>query len=328
MKRAEQVTFGGGGGLDRKAQLREDPTALEAAWASAGAQVLMTWRGKVLSSRSDPDRAPDGLAWVAPSHPLAAERRDAALYLGAAPDGRECFACDLGAWQPDALDEMALASFADLSEQQHPDLPAGYVFAELRRIMARLTPLEAELAASAKALLSWHQSHQFCARCGEKSLVSQAGWQRKCPSCKALHFPRTDPVVIMLITHGDDVLVGRSPGWPEGMYSLLAGFVEPGETLEAAVRREVFEETGVSVAEVDYLSSQPWPFPMSLMFGCRGRANSRDITIDPKEIEDALWVSRQDMMTAFAGEHPLIKPARKGAIAHFLLENWLADTLD
>ena len=132
----------------------------------------------------------------------------------------------------------------------------------------------------------------------------------------------------MLITNGDDVLMGRSPGWPEGMYSLLAGFVEPGETLEAAVRREVFEETGVSVAEVGYLSSQPWPFPMSLMFGCSGQATSRDITIDPHEIEDAIWVSRQDMMTVFAGEHPVIKPARKGAIAHFLLENWLADTLD
>ena len=328
MRRAEQVTFGGGGGLDRKAQLRDDPAALDRAWEAPETQVLMTWRGKVLSQRSDPDRGPDGLAWVGADHPLAMEHRNSALYLGATADGAEHFACDLGAWQPDALDEMALASFADLSEQQHPALPAGYVFAELRRIMARLTPLEAELAASAKALLSWHQSHQFCARCGEKSAVSQAGWQRKCPSCKALHFPRTDPVVIMLITHGDDVLMGRSPGWPEGMYSLLAGFVEPGETLEAAVRREVFEETGVAVAEVGYLSSQPWPFPMSLMFGCSGRATSRDITIDPHEIEDAIWVSRQDMMTVFAGEHPVIKPARKGAIAHFLLENWLADTLD
>ncbi|MEO0830662.1 MAG: NAD(+) diphosphatase, partial [Pseudomonadota bacterium] len=141
-------------------------------------------------------------------------------------------------------------------------------------------------------------------------------------------FPRTDPVVIMLITHGNAVLMGRSPGWPEGMFSLLAGFVEPGETLEAAVRREVFEESGIKVGDVDYLSSQPWPFPASLMFGCHGHATSTEITIDPLEIEAAMWVSREEMMTIFAGDHPTVLPARKGAIAHFLIENWLADTLD
>lgn len=328
MKRAEQVTFGGGGGLDRKAHVRDDPDALNQAWKTPGARVLVLWRGKVLSQRSDPERGPDSLAWIETQHPVAQAQREQALYLGAGPDGSEIFACDISSWQPDALDEMALASFVDLSEQQHPDLPIGMVFSELRRIMARLSPLDAELAATAKALLSWHQSHQFCARCGSPSEVSQAGWQRKCPDCQSLHFPRTDPVVIMLITHGDDVLMGRSPGWPEGMYSLLAGFVEPGETLEAAVRREVLEETGVTVGQVSYLSSQPWPFPMSLMFGCQGEATSREITIDPKEIEDAIWISRQEMMTVFAGQHPKLKPSRKGAIAHFLLENWLADTLD
>lgn len=112
------------------------------------------------------------------------------------------------------------------------------------------------------------------------------------------------------------------------MYSLLAGFIEPGETMEAAVRREVFEETAVRVGSVSYLSSQPWPFPASLMFGCRGEATSTDITLDPVELEDALWLSREDLARAFRREHPLVKPARKGAIAHFLLRNWLADTLD
>jgi NAD+ diphosphatase len=132
----------------------------------------------------------------------------------------------------------------------------------------------------------------------------------------------------MLITHGNSVLMGRSPGWPQGMYSLLAGFIEPGETLEAAVRREVFEEAGVHVGAVNYLSSQPWPFPASLMFGCQGEATSTQINIDPIEIEDALWISREEMMEVFAGNHPNILPARKGAIAHFLLVNWLADTLE
>jgi NAD+ diphosphatase len=184
------------------------------------------------------------------------------------------------------------------------------------------------LAATAKALINWHEIHGFCANCGAKSAVSHAGWQRTCPDCGRHHFPRTDPVVIMLITHGTSVLMGRSPGWPEGMYSLLAGFLEPGETLEAAVRREVMEEAGVPVGPVSYLASQPWPFPASLMIGCAGEALSRDLTIDPIEIEDALWVTRDEMMQVFAGEHPVLKPSRRGSIAHYLLQNWLADTLD
>ncbi len=156
-----------------------------------------------------------------------------------------------------------------------------------------------------------------------------AGWQRQCPKCSAQHFPRTDPVVIMLITRGNRVLMGRSPGWPEGMFSLLAGFVEPGETIEGAVRREVMEESGIRVGPVSFLSDQPWPYPSSLMIGCRGEALNEDIVIDPKEIEDAAWFTREEITDAFAGNNPPgLKPARKGAIAHFLLWNWLADRLD
>jgi len=151
---------------------------------------------------------------------------------------------------------------------------------------------------------------------------------RACPDCGARHFPRTDPVVIMLITHGNSVLLGRSPHWPEGMFSLLAGFVEPGETIEAAVRREVWEEAGVRVGAVDYLASQPWPFPASLMFGCRGAALSTEIVLDPVELEAAHWVSRERLMDVFAGRDEAITPARPGAIAHFLLRRWLADRLD
>lgn len=132
----------------------------------------------------------------------------------------------------------------------------------------------------------------------------------------------------MLVTHGNQVLLGRSAAWPEGMYSLLAGFVEPGETIEAAVRREVAEETGIRVGEVRYLASQPWPFPASLMIGCAADAISSAIVIDPAELEAALWISREDMVGVMAGEHPVIKASRSGSIAHFLLANWLADRLD
>ncbi len=324
MKHAEQVVFGGSG-LDRAAHIRADTAALEQARTHEQARSVVLWRGKPLVQGA----GRDALALLKMDHPvLEIGKPDGQLFLGMSEAGAPLFSCDISSWAPDDLDKAALGQFLDPSEQSHPLLPQTHVFAELRRIMSRLSPRNAELAAAAKALMGWHASHGFCAVCGVRSKVSHAGWQRTCPDCGSHHFPRTDPVVIMLITHGSSVLMGRSPGWPEGMYSLLAGFLEPGETLEAAVRREVMEEAGVPVGAVSYLASQPWPFPASLMIGCAGEALSRDLTIDPVEIEDAMWVTRDEMMSAFAGEHPVLKPARKGAIAHFLLKNWLADTLE
>lgn len=321
MEHAETVTFGGSG-LDRAAELRGDDDALTAALAKGAATSILLWRGKPLVCEGDLSR----LVRVAMDHPVVGAVPPA-LFLGRDEDGILIFAHDLSAWTPEGLDEEALGQFVDQSEQRHAALPDA-VFAELRRIMTRLSPRDAELAATAKAVLDWHVSHRFCARCGAESTRVQAGWQRTCGRCGGHHFPRTDPVVIMLITRANAVLMGRSPGWPEGMYSLLAGFVEPGETIEAAVRREVFEEAHVEVGKVTYLASQPWAFPSSLMIGCAGEALSRKITIDPAEIEDARWFTREEILMAFAGQHPILLPARNGAIAHFLLRNWLADTLD
>jgi NAD+ diphosphatase len=322
MKLAETVTFGGSA-LDRAGELRNDTQAIEALLDDSGSRAILFWRGKPLISNENPS----SLVRLPLDHPVLEEAAAEIIFLGR-EEGAGRFAYDLSEWTPDDTDMAAIGGFLDPTEQRHPSLPASMVFAELRRVMTWLSPRDAELAATGKALLSWHEIHMFCARCGASTDMGQGGWQRRCPSCSATHFPRTDPVVIMLITHGNSVLMGRSPGWPDGMYSLLAGFVEPGETLEAAVRREVFEEAGVNVGEVRYLASQPWPFPASLMLGCAGVATSRDIKIDPVEIEDALWLSREEMMQIFAGEHARILPARKGAIAHFLLENWLADRLD
>ena len=327
MKHAEQVTFGASG-LDRAAHIRNDPAALERALHHPQAASVLLWRGKPLVC----GEGRDALALLAMDHPVLRAGHggsvDAPVFLGLSEDGAPRFASDISDWRPDDPDAAAPGLFPDPSEQHHPALPGDHVFGELRRLMARLSPRDADLAATAKAIVGWHATHRFCACCGHASEVSHAGWQRTCPACGGHHFPRTDPVVIMLITHGNSALMGRSPGWPTGMYSLLAGFVEPGETLEAAVRREVMEEAAIPVGRVDYLASQPWPFPASLMIGCRGEALGREITIDPVEIEDAAWVTRDDMMNVFAGEHPVLRPVRKGAIAHFLLQNWLADTLN
>ncbi|GHG88238.1 NAD(+) diphosphatase [Pseudodonghicola xiamenensis] len=327
MKTAEQVTFGGSG-LNRAAEIRGDRDRLAVLRRDATARCLPVWRGKPLLCGEGFCE----LALLEMDHPVLTADYGGVLsepmFLGLEDDGAPRFAVDLSGWSPEEVDLAALGAFFDPTEQHHPDLPDDTAFVELRRAMTRLGPRDAELAATAKAVIGWHGSHRFCSACGKESVVSQAGWQRDCPACGTHHFPRTDPVVIMLVTRGDTVLMGRSPNWPEGMYSLLAGFIEPGETMEAAVRREVFEEAGVRVGRVRYLASQPWPFPASLMFGCIGEALTQEITVDPKEIEDAMWVGRSEMMAAFAGEHPLLKPARKGAIAHFLLQNWLADTLD
>ncbi len=264
--------------------------------------------------------------WLEAGHPVLAHGGPP-VFLGL-DDGVPRFATDVSDWSPEAGAEAVAAGFFDPSVQGHPALDDSYGFAELRGVMTRLSPRDAELVATAKAVLHWHRSHGFCAACGAASEMSHGGWQRTCPACGAHHFPRTDPVVIMLVTRGNSVLLGRSPAWPEGMYSLLAGFVEPGETLEAAVRREVFEEAGVRCGAVSYLASQPWPFPASLMFGARAEALTDEIVIDPEELEQALWVTREEMVTVMAGLHPVIRPARNGAIAHFILVNWLADKLD
>ncbi|QDC08259.1 NAD(+) diphosphatase [Oceanicola sp. D3] len=321
MRHAEEVTFGGGG-LNRRAELRGDATALENLARGPLACHLPIWRGKVLM------QGPEDAPTLAPQPAGAAVLAEAGMrvFLGEAPDGKMWFAHDISAWEPDEILE-APDSFLDRSEQFYPGIDDAR-FVELRAAMSRIVPLDAEIAATARAIIGWHASHGYCAKCGAKSDVACAGWERHCPACAAHHFPRTDPVVIMLITHGNSVLMGRSPGWPEGMYSLLAGFMEPGETIEAAVRREVAEEAGVPVGPVRYLSSQPWPFPASLMIGCHGEATATDITLDPKELEDACWVSREDMLDTFAGRNPAMKPARRGAIAQFLLANWLADRLD
>ena len=311
-------------GLDRAAHARGDK-AQTRLLAHPQAQMFLFWRGKPLVA--GPDDGELALANVGTGHAMAEYVAGIPMFLGLCEAGAPYFAADVSEWLPSDLPED-INAFLDQSEQRHPGLPGDHRFAELRGVMGRLPVRDAELAATGRGLLEWHRIHGFCANCGAASAPANAGWERDCPACGRKHFPRTDPVVIMLITRGNSVLLGRSPGWPEGMYSLLAGFVEPGETIEAAVRREVFEESGIRVGPVKVLTSQPWPFPASLMIGCSGEAVSDQITIDPAEIEDAIWLSREDMMQVQNGQHPTVKPTRKGAIAHTLIENWLADSLN
>lgn len=242
------------------------------------------------------------------------------ILLGMEGD-RACFALDVSGHEDVFIGEDSAAKFIDARsiamQFATPDQDGG----------------RAGLIALARSLIDWHARHGFCAVCGAPTRLAEAGYKRECPSCDAEHFPRTDPVVIMLATNGDKALMGRGPGWPDKMYSALAGFVEPGETIEEAVAREVFEETAVRVSEVTYHTTQPWPFPSSLMIGCHAVASSTEITIDGNELSDAQWFDKADLATAVehaakGGRLPGPKSAPVWvpgpmAIAHQLVKAWV-----
>ena len=211
-----------------------------------------------------------------------------------------------------------------------PDVSAFVRSPSLFTVIATLPPGEAGTYAAARSLIDWHARHPFCARCGHETAAFRAGWGRRCRSCQTEHFPRVDPVVIMLAQHGEGaearVLVGRQPAFPAGRYSALAGFLEPGESIEEAVARELFEEAGVRVTSVRYIASQPWPFPSQLMIACVAMVEDDRLTIDHSELDDAKWVDRAGVaaVLAHAPDAPFLPPPDY-AIAHTLLARWLAD---
>jgi NAD+ diphosphatase len=212
------------------------------------------------------------------------------------------------------------------SAELFQDDPAWTV-TDLRAIAVRgLVPAEElGILAMAKSMLDWHNRHRFCANCGAPTRSSQAGFRRDCSACGAQHFPRTDPVVIMLITRGDKCLMGRQSRFAEKMYSCLAGFLEPGETIEDAVRRETFEEAGIRVGEIRYLASQPWPFPSNIMIGCVGEAITEEIDFDRDELEDARWFTKDDVRRMLEGTHEDFAAPSPIAIANHLLREWVKD---
>jgi len=201
-----------------------------------------------------------------------------------------------------------------------------FVVTDLRSIAMKglVAPEHLPPLAEAKAMLHWHARHRFCSNCGAPSRLVDGGWKRACPSCQAEHFPRTDPVVIMLAVAGDRCLLGRSGRFAASMYSCLAGFVEPGESIEDAVRRETLEEAGIRCGRVAYFRTQPWPFPMSLMIGCHAEALNHDIVVDRSELEDARWFTREEVALMLMRRHPdgLGTPPPV-AIAHHIIRAWV-----
>lgn len=282
-----------GGGLDRADRFRNDAAAIQA--------MLGDWRGRLLMLDAlDPllDDA-GGLVWST----LADLPEDAEPILLGLEGERPYFTC--------VTPEMR---------------PVRGRSPRIMQMLGLLREGDAARYAQARSVVDWHVRHRFCAECGNPTHMIRAGWARACDNCGAEHFPRTDPVVIMIAEYDGRALLGRGPGWPPGRYSALAGFVEVGESIEEAVAREIWEETGVRVDDVDYVASQPWPFASSLMIACVAKAEGDTLTIDTNELEDAIWVSRADCAAALAGDAsaPFLAPPPY-AIAHTLLAAWVED---
>jgi NAD+ diphosphatase len=281
-----------GSPLDRADALRNDPDQLAAATADRRARLLRL-------DGINPVLADDGrLSWGS----LAEAPEDAELLLLGLIEGRPHFAA-----LDYAMPEAATRSMA------------------IFRALDMMPPSDASTYAGARSLIDWHLRHRFCARCGSgDTVIHRAGWGRKCGPCGAEHFPRVDPVVIMLAEHEGRVLVGRQPRYPPNRYSALAGFVEPGESIEEAVARELWEEAGLKVRDVRYVVSQPWPFPSSLMMACVAETDDPALTIDTTELEDAFWVDRAGVQASMDGAEgaPFLPPPHY-AIAHTLFRWWL-----
>jgi NAD+ diphosphatase len=271
--------------LDRSAQLR--PDAAHIAKLQAAHDARFVW------VKGDHVWTQGGQLRLTPARQAIQECE--AIFLGVDPAGVPWFAAR-------APDDAELTS--------------------LRELMVTTVVPAAQLSivAQARSMVSWHESHAFCSKCGHATKMVDAGYRRQCDRCSAAHFPRTDPVVIMAVVEGDAVLLGRQATWPPGMYSALAGFMEPGETIEQAVAREVREEAGVGVGDIRYVASQPWPFPSSLMVGMLARAQSRELTIDHSELEDVRWFGKADAQLMLARKHPQdLFAAHPHAIAHQLI---------
>jgi NAD+ diphosphatase len=270
-----------GNPLDRVQSRRLDPQWLAASLDDPRSRFLPFWRLDVLVKKDG-----GGLAWGRKGLVQKAGDVPEPILLGV-QDEVAHYAVDVSKLEDPAA-QLGLGAVAE--------------FSDVRALAGQLPPPDTGILAQARALVDWHATHPFCARCGGATVQAQGGAMRTCPACKGEHFPRVNPVVIMLVVRGDFCLLGRQAAWPRGMYSTLAGFVETGETIEEAVRREVLEEAGIRVGAVAYHSSQPWPFPSSLMIGCIAEATSEDVVVDSHELDDARWFSRETVVRACRGE--------------------------
>lgn len=311
----------------RRAERRTEPEVVTTVLSETGTQVLLLHRKRLAVLPADGTDRHLALVEAAEVQQLTAQdgltqdQRPTWLYLGA-DDDRAYVACVL----PDTAgsDELGLEGIAPSGAADA--LVSRHTWGSLRELGAQLGTRDVGLATEAVALAAWHAAHPRCPRCGEPTEPVEGGWVRRCTNDGSDHYPRTDPAVIMAVLDSDDrLLLGHAAQWPSGRFSTLAGYVEPGEPLEAAVRREVLEEVGITVGAVEYRGSQPWPFPASLMLGFVAHAETTDIQVDGVEVTDARWFTREEIAAA-VGSGELGLPSR-ASIARALVEDWYGGEL-
>ncbi len=293
--------------LDRAGHRRKDEAWLLAALDDPRTQLCAFWRDQPLLIET---ASGQNVVWLAPAVLTLADKAAPAVFLGLDGDGAPHFAIELP--ERFTLDGSPLQGLGD--------------FTDVRAAAMQLSEDDCAILGCGKALLDWHRRHRFCAKCGQPSNATEAGWKRVCTACETEHFPRVDPVVIMLPVRGDRALLGRQVRFPKGMYSALAGFVEPGESLEEAVAREVLEEVGLTVLAARYLNAQPWPYPSQLMIGMIAEVAADETVVLDDEISEVVWLTRDEARTALAGgletEAGRVFAPPRLAIAHYLVKAW------
>lgn len=310
--------------LDRADHLRKDESTIQTLRHQSDAQLVPLWHCQSLVSRPSADSAPQAI--VLPHDHNVPEGQT--IFLGL-HDNTPLFAVDVS-----ALDEQQRDALGNQGMVRGGDAQPGE-FTDLRMAGPTLSACDGSLLAYARGLMYWNSITRYCINCGQPLVSANAGHTRECSnnSCSHVDFPRTDPAVIMLVSYSPEdgsepkCLLGRSPAWPEGVFSTLAGFVEPGESLENAVRREVLEEASIRTSDVQYVASQPWPFPRSIMLGFEARATSTEIHCDPVELADAQWFTRSQLagFGSWGDEGDNYKLPRKDSIARFLIERWIRE---
>jgi len=301
-----QNTFAGNP-LDRASDRRGDPDWLAAQLASADSLGVAIWNGRPLLEDSK-----DGGKQIAYLP---------AKLVGDLAQGEERLLF-MGLWKDTAVFAVDMEGPADPADGPLEGLGK---FEDLRATALKLPPTEAAIVATAKQMFEWRRRHGHCAVCGQPSRAVDGGWKRKCPSCETEHFPRTDPVVIMLAYHGDRCMLGRQETWPKGMFSALAGFLEPGETIEEACARELNEEAGLHAVKVRYHSTQPWPYPSSLMIGLIAEVEDEEGAPDQTELSEIRWFTRDEARQLIAGQIEGVAAPQRMAIAHQLIKAWVEE---
>jgi NAD+ diphosphatase len=297
-----------GNPLNRVSEKRTDRSWIESKRRDPSSLVLPMWRLEPFLLGAEKSDPPIELGLLRPEIADSIAGAETPCILLGLDGDRAIFALDVSK----AGDRAKVGPLAGL----------GY-FRDARTAAQMVSIKDAAIMGQAKAMIDWHQRHGFCPRCGAPTTMMDAGYRRLCGNCKAEHFPRVDPVVIMLATEGEACLVGRGKQFPPGMFSALAGFIEPGETIEEAVRRELMEEAWLKVGEVTYYATQPWPFPSSLMIGCFAKAQSRDAKPDENELAEVRWLERRVARALIEGKQiEGIRVPPPIAIAHHLIRTW------